>query len=44
MKKWFLILLLLSIVAYADDIRSGSITLLALMESNAGKSGSVASL
>ncbi len=43
--KWLFIFLLLSAVVSAQDIiASGNITLLALMENNTGKSGSVATL
>ncbi len=42
--KWVIIFLLLSTVVVANVINSGNITLLALMESEAGKSGTVANL
>ena len=46
MKKWaFLALfIILSSTIHAEEIRSGSITLLALLENGEGKSGTVASL
>lgn len=45
MKSWVLLFLLLSVCVTAEDVvRSGSITLLALMESSSNKSGTVATL